>query len=110
MAHQAGRLEKRLEKAKKKRLGSWGAPRSCPGMWINVQEDRGAHQGDVSVAGVQDFEHHVQLPAVVVGLAGEVLGLVVGPGGAADVEDAVVDVGAGALPQVGSLRAKGEGK
>jgi len=50
----------------------------------------------------------VHLPAVVVLLGGEILGFVVG--GAADVQHAVVDVGAGALPQVGSLRADGEGR
>lgn len=69
----------------------------------------GAHQGDVSVAGIQDFEDHVHLPAVVILLGGEILGFVISPGGPADVQHPIVDVCAGALPQVGSLQADREG-
>lgn len=54
--------------------------------------------------GVQHFEDHVDLPAVVVLLGGEILSFVVGAGGDADAQHSVVDVGAGALPQVGSLQ------
>lgn len=61
------------------------------------------------MAGIQHLEHHVQLPAVVVVLLrGKILGLVVIPGIPADAQDPVVDVGAGALAQVGPLGKTGK--
>lgn len=54
------------------------------------------------MAGVQHLQHHVQLPAVVVLLRGEVFGFILA--GPMDAQDPVVDVGAGALAQMGSLQ------
>lgn len=51
----------------------------------------------------------MHLPAVVILLGGEILGFVVSPGGPADVQHPIIDVCAGALPQVGSLQTDREG-